>query len=156
MVSRLCDSIGGLQEMGTSYPSLTSWGCSPSERWPPSKTALETWTPTRNIPKPDSEPGQELQGQKLKLKAKEKLSGDDQASFVSFAEWVELRIQIMEEAKGQLGWKKNLKDHKGKGMEFIVEVLILVPNKQNSLLTHVHKNTHLGCAKSFKSYLYRR
>ena len=75
---------------------------------------------------------------------------------MSFAEWVELRIQIMEETKGQLGWKKNLKDHKGKGMEFIVEVLILVPNQQNLLLTHVDKNTHLGCAKSFNSYLYRR
>lgn len=32
-----------------------------------------------NIPEPDSEPGQELQGQTLKLKAKEKLSGDVQA-----------------------------------------------------------------------------
>ena len=43
------------------------------------------------------------------------------------------------EAKGQLGLgKKNLKGHKDKGMELIVEVLILVPNQQDSLLTQKH------------------
>ena len=29
--------------------TYTSWGPSPSERWPRSKTTLETWTDTRNI-----------------------------------------------------------------------------------------------------------
>lgn len=60
----------------------------------------------------DCGPGQELQGQSLNLTAKEKLSEEDvqaykhwlidhslEDSFESLVEWVELRVQIMEEAK---------------------------------------------------------
>ena len=60
----------------------------------------------------DSGPERELQGQNLNLTAKEKLSEDDVQSykywlidralednFESLVEWVELRVQIMEEAK---------------------------------------------------------
>ena len=49
MVARVCDPTDGSQEMGTNYSCLTSWGRSPSEWWPPSKTTLETWTDKRNI-----------------------------------------------------------------------------------------------------------
>ena len=49
MVTRVRDLIGGLKEMGTNYSCLTSWGRSPSERRPPSKNAIETWTDARNI-----------------------------------------------------------------------------------------------------------
>ena len=60
----------------------------------------------------DSGPGRELQGQNLSLTAKEKLSEEDvqaykywlidrslEDNFESLVEWVELRVQVMEEAK---------------------------------------------------------
>ena len=67
----------------------------------------------------DSGPGRELQGQNLSLAAKEKLSEEDvqaykywlldhslEDNFESLVEWVELRVQIMEEAHEETNWKK--------------------------------------------------
>ena len=61
----------------------------------------------------DCGPGQELQGHNLNLTAKEKLSEEDvqaykhwlighslEDSFESLIEWVKIRVQIMEEARG--------------------------------------------------------
>jgi len=60
--------------------------------------------------------GQELQGHNLSLTAKEKLSKDDiqaykhwlidhslEDSFESLIDWVEIRVQIMEEAREETG-----------------------------------------------------
>ncbi|XP_078355671.1 uncharacterized protein LOC144640376 [Oculina patagonica] len=72
----------------------------------------------------DCGPGQELQGHNLTLTAKEKLSEEDvqaykhwlidhslEDSFESLVDWVELRVQIMEEAKEETsGYGKNKPD----------------------------------------------
>lgn len=66
----------------------------------------------------DCGPGQELQGQSLNLKAKEKLTEQDykhwlldhslEENFESLVEWVELRVQIIEEAREETqGFRKN-------------------------------------------------
>ena len=69
----------------------------------------------------DCGPGQELQGQSLNLTAKEKLPEEDvqaykhwirdhslEDNFESLVEWVDLRVQIMEEAREETnGFEKN-------------------------------------------------
>lgn len=71
----------------------------------------------------DCRPGQELQGQSLNLTGKEKLPEEDvqaykhwigdhslEDNFESLVEWVELRVQIMEEAREEThGFEKKNK-----------------------------------------------
>ena len=100
-------------------------------------TALRGWqnVPPRNledmeilervwIALKDCGPGQKLQGHNLNLTAKEKLSEEDvqaykhwlidhslEDSFESLIEWVEIRVQIMEEAREEMsGFRKRKSD----------------------------------------------
>ena len=76
----------------------------------------------------DCGPGQELQGHNLNLTAKEKLSEEDvqaykhwlidhslEDSFESLIEWVEIRVQIMEEAREETSGFAKRKSDKPEG-----------------------------------------
>ena len=116
----------------------------------------------------DSGSGGELRDQNLSLTAKEKLPEEDiqaykfwrvqnseEDTFESLIQWLENKIQIMDEAKaeaGQISRRKNLKPSgKQDGKRDTPEVTARQVNRKSVLLKAVIKIIHHGRAKSLRS-----
>ena len=113
----------------------------------------------------DCGPGQKLQGHNLNLTAKEKLSEEDvqaykhwlidhslENSFESLTEWVEIRVQIMEEAREEMSQKDEEKVFEVS--EFAAEPS--TPNRSQGavLWRRVNRTILYGFVKPSKSYLF--